>query len=183
MSLQFHAERSELTAWIDSWRVSLNLHVVWERFDTKYLVEDADQAVGTFPESVMRASLSPTPFNLESRSDSKLLSSVGSVLTVLPGNRTADSLAESMIQAAIGDPDLAKAWRAAIRDIKRSMHRGATVVNPVTGDRARLPNHYYTEGALTAARNGIEMRAIAGHAIFEFDECSTAESRADSARD
>jgi hypothetical protein len=167
--MTMHAEHSDLISYIDSWRTELGLHVAFERHDDGYLVDDGDHAVEFLPDGIFRVSLSPTPFNLEATSGKELIASVYSILTVVPGARTDQCLRESRILAAMNE-DTVKPWRSAIRRLKGSIHKGATLINGNGLGKWHQPSHYYTDAALEAARKGVQMKATAGENRFEFDE-------------
>lgn len=68
------------------------------------------------------------------------------------------------------DPEGLPLWRGLIAEAQREAHKGASVINPMTGDRTRLPAHPHLSGAHDLAAKGVEMLAAAGWNRYEFDD-------------
>ena len=56
-----------------------------------------------------------------------------------------------------------------VREAAERMHRGAWAIEPETGRRTYISEHWHTAGAHDLAARGVTMRASNGSAIFEFD--------------
>jgi hypothetical protein len=167
--LQFHAEPHDLASWVSSWRSSWGLRMVVERFNPVYAAEDVDEILDELPASANRVMLSPRPMNKHTSSSLGFVSMNDNFLLLSPGPRTDSSLGESTIQTIASDPEVAKLWRSIVRSTKRSMHTGATAVNPITMATANARGHHYTDSALESARRGIRMLAIGNFIEYRFD--------------
>ena len=66
----------------------------------------------------------------------------------------------------VEDQESAAAWRKVIARAKKSMLKGALIVNPY-GDRFDDPKHAYTPGALDLYRAGTDMLGFAGAMRYE----------------
>lgn len=171
--LQFHAEPHELLCVLPEWLAGVRVHVVVERFSPTYslrpstldgLCEETELAV------VDRVALSLHPISTDARSGQELFERSPTILSVLPGVLTDDGLRETLMSAIDDDPASSVAWRRVRRRALSSMRRGAVVVNPVTGDRAELGSHPFTQGALDLYRRGVPMLALGGWNLYELDD-------------
>jgi hypothetical protein len=82
---------------------------------------------------------------------------------------TEEGLRESTIGVVSTDQDALQTWRKIIKSAKSKLRKGAWVVNPVSRARQREENHYFTDGALGASRDGVKMLAAAGWNLLELD--------------
>jgi len=172
LSFQFHAEPSEILTMSVAWAESMGLHLALEVFRPTYTatsVEASDLVLSEIGD-VSRVSLSLRPFDLDVNSSLEFVRSNSDALTILIGTSSTDSLRESLMAAAADDPATIAAWQKIRRLAQKSMHKGALVVNPMSGARAEVGAHRYTDGALRLARSGVKMLAIGGWNEFELDE-------------
>lgn len=63
--------------------------------------------------------------------------------------------------------EIARVWKTLIGRFKRSLLKGAWVVDPVSGDRSYYKNIRYTENAKKAYENGMEICPVAGWNRYE----------------
>ena len=174
LSLQFHADRSEVLTWVATWAHEMNLFLVMEVFSPEYQVKPVDKSrIGEFfPASdvVSRVSLSLGEIDTDATSALDFLRRNPGVLVVSIGAQTEEMLRESTIAAMTDDGPSMVAWKVIRNKAKALMRTGAvSVLNPVSGTRQCLKSHYYSEGAQELAGRGVRMLASAGWNEFEFD--------------
>lgn len=61
-------------------------------------------------------------------------------------------------------------WKKQLSKFKRTLHKGAYVVNPLTGVGRYYKNVYYTDGARAAQDRGIRIQAFAGSSCYLLGE-------------
>ncbi|XVU22073.1 hypothetical protein ACQPZJ_33040 [Actinoplanes sp. CA-054009] len=160
--LQFLAEPGEIAEWVQSWKEQrgLAMAVLLDRFAERYeeaaTVTAQDLARGN---AVVVLSTAPLRVDVPAR---RFIENNHDLFLVDVGDRTPDALQESSIRTTASSPEVEKVWRWAINRAKKSMHKGATVVNPVMGTEGPKAQLYYTDAALSAAREGVRMRVWAG---------------------
>ena len=160
--LQFLAEPAEIAEWVQSWKEEkgLAMAVLRDRFTGRYeqaaIVTAQDLAGGN---AVVVLSTSPLRVDVPAR---RFIENNGDMFVVDVGDRTPEALQESVIRTTASTPEVEKVWRWAINRAKKSMHKGATVVNPGMGTEAAVGRLYYTDAAVAAARQGVRMQVWAG---------------------
>ncbi len=87
-------------------------------------------------------------------------------LGITIGHEEEDKLKESSMWV-YSDTLIDQAWKRIINKYKKSLLKGAWVVNPVTKKKSFNKNHRYTVSAKHAYENGIQMCPIAGENIYE----------------
>jgi hypothetical protein len=173
ISLQFHGDPTELQELAATWAREFNLNMAVEQFFPDYRaipVVDAD--LGTVPDSlkVRRVSFGLEPLDVGASSAHDFMARNPHSLTLTLETPTSEGLRQSALGAMTEDEESLRTWRRVIRKAKASMHKGASVVNPHSGARQQVKDHYYTDGAWRLARSGgIKMLAAAGWNRFEFN--------------
>ena len=75
---------------------------------------------------------------------------------------------ESAIGAITEDRGSIEQWKKIRLRAKKSMRRGARAINPSTGAGSDVKDHYYTDGAMRLALQGVKMLTVAGWIEYEF---------------
>jgi hypothetical protein len=169
--LQFHAEPGEIVEFAKSWAEGTQLQVSGEGIGAEWVEPIA--AKDLRPDSPAFAGvnllhLTPAAAVLEASTSEEFHRHSPGALTIHIGKRSADALRESFL-GAITEKDAELAlWRRIRRQAAGSMHKGVWVVNPISNARHEYKNHYYTEGAMRLASQGVRMLPIAGWNEYEF---------------
>lgn len=173
LSLQFHACRSEVAAWVASWAQEMELFVAQEFFVDDYRAELVNREQLTeglsISNAVGRLSLSLYVIDPAAISSLDYMRRNPHVLTVSLGAQSDVWLRESALAAMTDDEPSLAAWKAIRTKAKRSMYSGASVVSPISNERLRLTSHYYSQGARELAALGVLMLASAGWNEYRFD--------------
>jgi len=174
LSLQFHADRSEVLTWVATWAHEMNLFLAMEAFSPEYQVKPVDESrIGeAFPAScvVDRVSLSLGTIDTNATSALDFMRRNPGMLVVSIGAQADEILRESTISAMTDDGPSIVAWKIIRNKAKALMRTGAvSVLNPASGARQSLKSHYYSQGAQELAARGVRMLASAGWNEFEFD--------------
>ena len=174
--IQFHADPSELFALTGEWARQAGYARVAEQFFPEYRaakVKDwSTQLADLTLVGLRRVALTPSSPDLNVASEREFGIRNPDALYILVGALTDDGLRQSGLGGTTDDEAILKQWRAITRKAKALMHRGATVVNPDTGDTAPAPHHLHTPGAHALASDGLKMLALAGSNQFAFDDLS-----------
>jgi hypothetical protein len=173
---QFHAEREELIALAADWVARQELSVVIERQYPEYeavamapsmLLADAVAEL----EPVRRFYLAHAPLVVDGVITQEDFVAVNrNCLIVALEPLTEDGLRVSAVGTWTLDDAVLEQWLELMRELDAILHRGATAVDPLTGDQLALPNHRHTAGAHAQAEAGTPMLAAAGPTFFEFDD-------------
>lgn len=91
-------------------------------------------------------------------------------LIIQLGECTGEYFKESTIGTRSQDAEKLKIWKSIIKQFKKEMHTGVWAVNPNTKAKSQCKNNYFSEGALTAFKSGIVMKAFAGWNEYQFEE-------------
>jgi hypothetical protein len=172
ITLQFHADPDELLhTLLPAWIKGHSLSIATERFTPIYHVELVNPAlIPALPKGgVDQVALCRGPINTAVRSSMEFLKANPDCLWVTLGRLDDEGLRESVLGAFASDQDGLKTWRHIRRRATASLRKGAEVVNPVSGARGEVPNHYYSDGALALAKRGVSMLAFGGWNRYELD--------------
>lgn len=90
-------------------------------------------------------------------------------MLISPGADDGIELGESAM-GVVSNGGIDSLWKRIINQFKSDLLRGAYAVNP-NGKREYYPNHWYTQGAKTAWKNGIIIRPAAGWNHYELENC------------
>ncbi|MBQ9083914.1 MAG: hypothetical protein IJY28_10560 [Clostridia bacterium] len=90
-------------------------------------------------------------------------------LFICMGQDDQTCIKESLISVA-GDGYEFEYWKKKISQFKRTLLKGAYVVNPHFDRKAYYKNVYYTTGAKAAFDHGIQMKPMAGWNFYLLDE-------------
>jgi hypothetical protein len=172
VNLQFHADPSELINMLSNWIEDLDLYVAAETFGPPYraIPIDRGDARGELSRlaaldrvSISRAPLQTTiskAFDFHEQNPDCLVASFG--------KRSSTSLRESALGGSTENLETLALWRKIRRLADTSMHHGSIVVNPLTGARAEVRRHPFSDGALELYRRGVVMLAAAGSVEYQF---------------
>jgi hypothetical protein len=175
--LQFHAEHDELLDIAQAWIERDELSVAIERFYPEYMpvgvpkTMDLRAAVAeTAP--VKRFCLGRTPLNVEGGfiTQQDFLAVNRECLAIALEPVSEDGLRETALATFAADERTLEHWVKLVLELEALMHRGATAVDPLTGNRRPAREHRHTPGAHRLAADGVKMLACAGHTYFEFDD-------------
>lgn len=159
VSLQFHACREELRNFLLDWAAENELHVTFESFVPNYSVILFSN--DRIPEGewlgVDRVALSHRKPNLSAANAFEFASTNRDALYVSLPRMGHTSMGEAVLAAMSPDPEVVKSWRALRRRLVRSMQRGAWVENVMTGARARMDSHPYTQCAKNRMESGMDL--------------------------
>lgn len=171
ISLQFHGDAAELLALAETWAREFNLNMAVEQLFPDYrAIPVADADLRTVPDSlkVRRVSFGLEPLDVGASTAQDFMARNPDSLTLMLGTPSFEGLRQSALGAVTDDETSLRTWRRVMRKAKASMHKGASVVNPRSGARQHVKDHYYTDGAWRLARSGVKMLAAAGWNRFEF---------------
>ncbi|WP_194892482.1 hypothetical protein [Catenulispora pinisilvae] len=162
LSLQFHADRDEILAAVRRWAEQSGLTVVEESFSPVYQVRLADRAGirddADFPLS--RISLSTRPVDLRVSSSLAYLRGNPDVLTITLGEQSGQVLRESALAAMTDDAESLAVWKRLRNDLRKTLRKGASVENVMTGAQSRKDAHLYSAGAKKLADGGVNIAGL-----------------------
>ena len=82
-----------------------------------------------------------------------------------------NGLIEGSIGYVVGNGSgVAKNWAAIVNKFKKTLFMGGVAINPISGGRAVMKSHRFSEGALKLQRTGTVMRPSAGNAVVMLDD-------------
>ncbi len=87
-------------------------------------------------------------------------------LGITVGDNGGDGLKESTIWIN-SENEVDEDWKRIINSYKKSLLKGAWVINPNTNSKAYYKNHKYTVNAKLAYENGMKICPIAGWSMYE----------------
>gem|GEM_PF-1727058 len=173
-ALALHATRDELIDIAARWAADHELHVSIERFFPDYLVGavpvggDLRASIAEL-EPVRRICLRQAPFEVVAINQIQHVSIHPQSFTMVLEPVSDDGLRATAIASKMGDENVLRWWVGLVREVAEGMHRGAWAVEPETGRRLFVSDHWYTDGARELAAAGVPMLACNGNARFEFD--------------
>jgi hypothetical protein len=88
-----------------------------------------------------------------------------------------DALYQVSISATSDEEKQTKLWRHIIRQWKKNLTYGVTVINPDTGASVYERTFGYTRGALALERNGVQMHPVAGGNLIRLSQEPYTDSR------
>lgn len=165
ISLQFHAEPTELIRdLLPGWLEGLEVELAWEAFAPHYRVTtiSIEELAALQPEQVSRLSASVHQFDVTASTSVEFLTKNPEILVVTPGRLNSEGLREAALGAIAEGEGSLKRWRTVQRRARRSLRRGAYVVNPISGAGKFSPSHLYSAGAAALAARGVPILAAAG---------------------
>jgi hypothetical protein len=174
LSLQFHAAPDEIPRLVGVLAAAHGLRVAVERFfpTTQCIATSADGIAAAIQElggECDRFWLCAEPLTVDASKDPPLAGRP-ECMAVSVGRLTPEGLRESAIGAVSDNRDAVRTWRGVLKDAKKQMSKGAWAVNPASGARVVVPDHFYTDGARALSASGTKMLAAAGWNCFEFEE-------------
>lgn len=174
ITLQFHATRADIFSMIGRWSEKEGLSVVYEAFFPIYRIGAA--VVGgpvsggsVTLDEVSRVSLQRGAVDLDVTSEFEYIDRNPNGLAVTIGRFQNGCLYESFLGAMTGDMESMKVWRRLKNQAKRSMEKGAWIVNDSTGARARDDSHSYTTTARDLQGSGVKMVGHSEVVRYELD--------------
>ncbi|MBE9376100.1 hypothetical protein IQ251_16735 [Saccharopolyspora sp. HNM0983] len=170
LSLQFHAAPDEALSLLPQWLQGMDVDALVERFFPDYrvsLVRLDGLAAEAQQEPINRVCVGPGPLDSSGTSGMDSLELNPDVLTMTLGTFNDQGLRETMLGAGADDPSAITSWRKVVNRARKSMLRGAWVLNPRTGARAEAPKHLYTQGAVQLYKEGVTLLAVAGWNAYE----------------
>ena len=174
-TLPLHALREELIALTAGWAEEHELHVALERFFPTYSAvaipggDRLEVAVAAF-DPVRRMCLRRGPFDIAPISAQQFLVRNPDCLVMVLEPVTDDGLRATAVTSRMADVELLRWWISLVRAAAIAMHRGAWAIDPGSGARQEVPEHFYTEGARELWVEGVPMLAANGTAVFDFGE-------------
>lgn len=167
--LQLHARRREMFEFAFEMAEKNHLYIIGVEWfpEFKYnIICDIDQAVDNIKirkiilsRDILDAAASDYDFSVQNKGN----------LSIRLGQEVDGTIMESDIGCA-ADGVIDKLWMKMINGYKRKMLKGAWGVNPVSGARCFYKNHYYTDAARKAYKDGYTLCAAAGNCVFEILE-------------
>jgi hypothetical protein len=174
-TLPLHALREELVDLAGAWAAEHELHVALERFFPAYAAvaipgcEDLAEAVAAFA-PVRRLCLRRGPFDVGAINAHQFLVRNPDCLVVVLEPVTEDGLRATAVTSRMADVELLRWWVSLVREATTRMHRGVWAIDPGSGARQEIANHFYTAGARELWVDGVPMLAATGTAVFDFGE-------------
>lgn len=174
-ALPLHATREELIEIAGGFAREHALYASIERFFPDYLVGavpiggDLAAAIAEF-EPVRRICLRREPFEIVAINHIQHVSIHPQSLTMVLEPLSDDGLRATALASKMGDENALRWWVGLVREAASEMHRGAWAIEPESGRRKYISDHWHTTGAHDLAAGGVAMRASNGSAIFEFDD-------------
>jgi hypothetical protein len=174
-ALPLHATREELIEIAARWAADHELHVSIERFFPDYLVGavpiggDLEAAIAEL-EPVRRICLRQSPFDIVAINQVQHVSMNAQSFTMVLEPISDDGLRATALASKMGDENALRWWVGLVRETAQDMHRGAWAVEPESGRRLYISEHWHTPGAHDLAAAGVLMLASNGSAVFEFDD-------------
>ena len=171
--LQFHAEGGEMVDLARKWANEYGFRVGVEQFFPAYRALEvnpkSDQAFDRLHQ-VDRVSLARGPFDLTAPSAHRFVATDVLYLDIeWPRD---EGLREGAIRGSTHDDELLRTWRRMIRQMVKSMHKGAAL-RGWTGLAGKASAHKHSAGAHRLAEQGVRMLAVAGGTEFLFDDLSS----------
>lgn len=174
-TLPLHATPEELVALASRWAEEHDLYIAIERFFPIYaaaavpLAGDLATAISGFA-PVRRIGLRRGVFDVDAINATQHLTRNPETFVMVLEPVTEDGLRATAITGRMGEQDRLRWWIDLAREAAADMHQGASAIDPDTGGRMPVPDHYHTPGAHDLAASGVPMLAAAGNAIFAFDD-------------
>ncbi len=174
-TLPLHATPEELIALAERWAAEHTLYIAIERFYPTYaaaavpLAGDLATAIAGF-EPVRRIGLRRDVFDVDSVSASQHLMRNPETFLMVLEPLTEDGLHATALTGRMSDQDRLRWWIDLARDAAGDFHQGASAIDPDTGARMLVADHYHTPGAHDLAVAGVPMLASGGKALFQFDD-------------
>lgn len=174
-AMALHATREELVAIAAHWAREHALHVSVERFFPDYLVGavpiggDLEAAIAEL-EPVRRICLRRNPFDIVAVNQIQHLAMNRESFTLVLEPLSEDGLRATALASKMGDENALRWWVGLAREAADGMRRGAWAIEPDSGRRKYVSDHWHTDGARELAASGVPMLAVSGSVRFEFDE-------------
>lgn len=174
VTLQFHATRSDICAIFLRWSEEAALTIVGETFFPEYRVTmlsaaDLKGCRDSVFEGLDRVSLQRGAVDLKVGSAMEYLQKNPNGLISNIGRCQDGLLYESFLGAMNDDDESMKLWQRVRNWTKRSMPKGAWIVNDGTGARARKDSHSYTLAAKELQDAGVLMVGHSEQIRYELD--------------
>lgn len=150
-AVQFLGTRQEIFSFIEAIRSTVNVVIATANIDkpNKYNILASNATL---------AKIHNCQFIYVKRGD---FFDEANLLCVHIGKCDTESISESVISIK-GDGEDFEYWKKLISKFKRTLLKGAYVVNPYRNSKTYYKNIYYTIGAKQAFDNGMSMKPIAG---------------------
>lgn len=177
-TLPLHATPEELVALCERWASEHELYIAIERFFPTYAAEavpllgDLGSAIAAF-DPVRRIGLRRDVFDIDSISASQHLMRNPETFVMVLEPLTEDGLRATALTGRMSEQDRLRWWIDLVREASVDLHQGASAIDPDTGARMPVPDHYHTPGAHDLAASGVRMLASAGNALFQFDDIAS----------
>ncbi len=174
-TLPLHATPDELVALAGQWAEEHDLYISIERFFPTYsaaavpLAGDLATAIAEFG-PVRRLGLRRGVFDIDSVSASQHLMRNPETFVMVLEPVTEDGLRATAITGRMNEQERLRWWIDLAREASMGMHQGATAIDPGSGGRQLVPEHFHTTGAHDLAAGGVTMLAAGGTAVYEFDD-------------
>jgi len=173
-NFQFHARHNELIDFIRKAANEYNLFVGVVHLSSQFNCEVFDnQNKDSFPKELLG---SDNVYLFQSRpvlgadSDYKFIIDNPGALYIWVGTDDAKILEESRI-GVISDDETVAFWKKVVKPFKKSMLKGAWVMNSFSGAKGFYKNQYYTFQAKTAYENGVKILQFAqGNGIYLLEQ-------------
>jgi hypothetical protein len=168
--LQFHAQGGEIIDLARNWADEYGFRLAVEQFFPDYRAVEVDLQSDTAFEKlhqVRRVSLGRGPLDLTASTAHRFVTP--DVLYLDIQWPTDQGLREGALGGSTDDDQLLRMWRRMIRQLVKSMHKGASTLG-WTGIVGPAPAHKHTAGAHRLAEQGVRMLASAGSTEYLFDD-------------
>ncbi len=163
---QFHARRREIFEFAFEMAEKNHLYITGVEWFPEFkhsIICDIDQAVDDIKirkiilsRNIPDTAASDYDFSVQNKGN----------LSIRPGREADGKIMESDI-GCVADRAVDQLWIKMINEYKEKMLKGAWGVNPSNGARCFYKNHYYTENAKKACKDGYTLCAAAGNCVFE----------------
>lgn len=174
-AMSLHATRDELIDIAAGWAREHALHLSVERFFPDYLVGavpiggDLDAAIAEL-EPVRRVCLRRNSFDIVAVNQVQHLAMNRESFAIVLEPVSDDGLRATALASKMGDENALRWWVGLAREAAEGMRRGAWAIEPGSGRRKYISDHWYTDGARDLAASGVPMLSATGAARFEFDD-------------
>lgn len=170
-TLSFHGTRNDVVDLISPWISELQLTLVYEEFFPKYRAKQAESMSGggssDMVASMDRLSLHLDDADLSAGSPLGFIDRNPDGLSITFGAEAESGLRVSRLGAGSEKNDVARTWKKLRDRARKSMLRGAWIINMEAGARVRDDSHLYTSGAKTLQDRGVPILGPSDWIRFE----------------